>query len=303
MPYAYTLSGSIREFENNEWTTYWKGTEGLCTTPNSNTGYYIVTPPSGTVLSSTPNTTSYLLTIYHGINNFFYFESEEIKMPKTVYLYVNHSSNNVYLHYYKKIYRSDSTYLFASPYQKYPIKIDPDSTSGIFDLHAYRKQIRPFEYDNSYGHLNVLPFTNLNYNDAEDGKIYNLEISKCEYNHYDVENIPNFTWDPSFNIISFHANKYIIDDIYYDGIKLERDIHIKNYSIMEGYIRFHLYLNSVLQTSPIDKNKVKFSKSFKKYTLNVPSAYIDTTPLAEDYYAYKGSSYTYILPDNYIMKE
>jgi len=298
MPYAYTLSGSTKKFESSEWTSYWKGTTGTLTGPDT-TGYYTVTPPTGLISSTESNTTSYLLTIYHGINNWFYFKEED--KPKTVYLFVNHSSNNAYLHYYRKIYHAQDAYLFASAYQKYEFTINPGSAEGIFNLHAFRNY-KGNTYTLTYGSSNKMPFNDLKYADAEDGKIYNLEINHYNVVNYNVENKPIFSWDPAYNIISFTTNVKITDYIYYNGSLLRKDIEIRDYSESAGYLRFHFYLNGELQTSPIDESKVKFSKSIKQYIKTYPpTSYIDTTPLAEDYYNNDGVSYTYVLPDDYVM--
>ena len=78
MPRAYTKSGSTEKYESSQWSIYWKGNTGTCTGPDASTGEYTITAPSGMSITSTKNDTSYCLTIYGGVQNWFYFENNRI---------------------------------------------------------------------------------------------------------------------------------------------------------------------------------------------------------------------------------
>lgn len=93
MPRAYTKSGSTEKYESSQWSIYWKGNTGTCTGPDASTGEYTITAPSGMSITSTKNDTSYCLTIYGGVQNWFYFEnnieySYDITLIKSITVYV-----------------------------------------------------------------------------------------------------------------------------------------------------------------------------------------------------------------------
>ena len=89
MPRAYTKSGSIEKYENSQWSIYWKGNTGTCTGPDASIGEYTITAPAGMSITSTKNDTSYCLTIYGGIQNWFYFERNTIYISCGIYLTKN----------------------------------------------------------------------------------------------------------------------------------------------------------------------------------------------------------------------
>ena len=91
MSYAYTTSGSIKKYESNQWSIYWKGNTGTCTGPDASTGEYTITAPDGMSITSTKNDTSYCLTIYAGITNWFYFESKTITINFRIQIHMGTS--------------------------------------------------------------------------------------------------------------------------------------------------------------------------------------------------------------------
>ena len=64
MPYAYTLSGSIKKFESDLWSGS-SNTYGTVSTPDSSTGEYTITAKTGYKISSTGTYT--LTTNYGGV--------------------------------------------------------------------------------------------------------------------------------------------------------------------------------------------------------------------------------------------
>ena len=93
MPRAYTKSGSTEKYESSQWSIYWKGNTGTCTGPDASTGEYTITAPSGMSITSTKNDTSYCLTIYGGVQNWFYFERNTITIDLRIYIKLNNSNN------------------------------------------------------------------------------------------------------------------------------------------------------------------------------------------------------------------
>ena len=80
---------------------------------------------------------------------------------------------------------------------------------------------------------------------------------------------PSFYWDPSYNIIRIPFGCNLKDKIYYNDtlIKEGTTSHYgygSDLSYSNGYIRFHFYIDGVLQSTQINKNLVTFSKSVVK---------------------------------------